>query len=539
MKTNKFILSAGLLALASASCTDLEVPVESQYTEYPTNDIAVEAKMATVYFKMRGPYGRRYFELLGCASDEFTSVAYDGGYYDGGFATNPSYHASTKSDATVDWYGELTSGITQANKIIVEMGGESADPKAIAPARAMRAFFTYILMDLWGDTPIMEKPIGDGEVVDRSPRPAVAEWIEKELLDVYPLLTEEVSANTYGKPTKWMALGLLARLYTNWAVFACADVTTYDAPIANPKAQACIDVCKLIEDSHLFNLGSVEYRFKFNHDNGPKIEDFIYAMPYDTYTQQGMQQGRAFTWKDLKSCKPTYYGEDFNNSFGGYMTLTPEFVELFNLEGDQRNNCILGLNETGLVYNYDPATLLPTKTPTIYKGNEIHLSKTIAITDYLKLDVGANATGYCQGLRPIKFFIKAEQYNNGRNQSNDFPIIRYADVLLMKAEALVRSNQSGAKELFNQIRRYVKAPELTTEPTLNDIYEERGREFMGECLRRDDMIRFGHYEDEFFPRYKTGEFAQYAKFDKTARIFPIHQDILNTNSSWKQNKGYE
>lgn len=538
MKTKNYIIAAGILALASTACTNLDVPVESQYTEYPKTEIAVEAKMADVYFQLRGPYGRRYFELLGCASDEFTALAFDGGYYDGGFAVNPSYHASAQSDATVDWYSELTSGVTKANKIIAELGGD--EEPAAAPARTMRAYFTYIMMNLWGDAPIIDHPLTDDETVARSPRPKVAEWIEKELLASYPNLTEKVDANTYGKPTKWMALGLLARLYTNWPVFACADVTTYDASkTANPKAQDVIKVCTMIEDSHKFNLGSMEYRFKFNHNNGPQVEDFIYVMPYDTYTQQGFQHGRAFTWKDLKSCKPTYYGVDISNSFGGYMTLTPEFVEIFNLEGDQRNNCIIGLEGDGTVYNYDPSTLLPTKTATDYKGKPIKLTRTIDVSkDPMKLDVGANYDGYCQGLRPVKFFINAEQYNNGRNQSNDFPLIRYADVLLMKAEALVRSNQPGAKDLFNQVRAYAKAPLLENEPTLDEIYDERGREFLGECLRRDDMIRFGHFEDEFFPHYKTGVYAEYANFDKTHRIFPLHQDVLNTNPGWKQNPGY-
>jgi len=49
------------------------------------------------------------------------------------------------------------------------------------------------------------------------------------------------------------------------------------------------------------------------------------------------------------------------------------------------------------------------------------------------------------------------------------------------------------------------------------------------------MIRFGHYEDEFFPHYKNNENAS---FDKTHRLFPISQNDLNVNSEWVQNPGY-
>ena len=134
----------------------------------------------------------------------------------------------------------------------------------------------------------------------------------------------------------------------------------------------------------------------------------------------------------------------------------------------------------------------------------------------------------------IKWFTTPADYNNGRNQSNDMPIFRYADVLLMKAEALTRQGSSGAKALFNQIRSYAGAPTIANEPTLQEIYDERGREFFDENWRRNDMIRFGHYEDEFFPHYK--DFPD-ASFDKRHRIFPVPQNTINLNG-WEQNPGY-
>ena len=72
MKTNKLILSAGVLALALASCTDLDVDIVSQYTSKPTADEAVEGEMANIYTKFRGPLGRRYMEAMTLTSDEYT-----------------------------------------------------------------------------------------------------------------------------------------------------------------------------------------------------------------------------------------------------------------------------------------------------------------------------------------------------------------------------------------------------------------------------------------------------------------------------------
>lgn len=539
MKYNKIFFMAGLLALATTSCTDLDVDVHSQYTNYPSNDIAVEAKMSDLYYHMRGVLGRRYMEAQAISSDEYTALSFSGAYTDEGTYAHQAFHDSKSVDASIGWYSDIAEGITKANKIIVDLGGNEAP--AAASARTMRALFHFYLMDNFGDVPILNYIPEDSAVVKRMPRKQVAEFIEKELKEAIPDLTEEVSANTYGKPTKWMAEALLAKLYINWAVYTAESVDKYDAATAqNPKLADCISLCDDIIGSGKFNLGSMSYRKKFSYDNGPEVEDFIYAMPYDAITQTGMQYQRPRTYRNIKGMDPSYYGSKLTQSAGGNMALTPEFASLFSLEGDERNLCVLG----GPVYIYDPTTLMPTSTPFMYKGEQVVFTKDIKLVtdsitgqpDWLYVNAGATTEGSRQGYHSIKFFTRADDYNNGRNQSNDLPIFRYADILLMKAEAIVRGGGSGdAKGLFNQIRSYAHAPELGHTPSLQEIYDERGREFLDENWRRNDMIRFGHYEDEFFPHYKSNP---YANFDKRHRIFPLPDNVRNLNPTWEQNPGY-
>ena len=553
MKTNiKRLFLAGLAAMA-VGCTNLDVDVDSQYTEYPTNDIAVEAKMADIYYHFSGVLGRRYMEQMCLSSDEWTAASYGGGWYDGGAYAHPALHNYTFEDATLDWFGTVTEGISKANKAIVDLGGSEAGA-AIAPARAIRAYFHWIIMDLWGDVPILDRIPEDGETIDRKPRAEVARWIESELLAAIPDLTEEVSANTYGKPTKWMAKALLAKLYINWAVYTASAVENYDAASAkNEKLADCIAQCNDIINSGKFNLGSMSYREKFSYNNGPQVEDFIYAMPYDTNTRQGMQYGRSRCWKNIKKMAPSYFGMALSQSGGGYITMTPEFVKkTFILKGDERNKCVIGLSsnlddyryvegqDENTVYVYNPSNLQMTNTVALIAGAgsdplKLKVNVTLATADDPTLDVGDNNNGYCQGCRSVKWYVIDDDFMNGRNQSNDVPIFRFADVLLMKAEALTRQGQGGAKELFNQIRSYAGAPVINGEPTLEEIYDERGREFFDENWRRNDMIRFGHFEDEFFPHYKN--FPD-ANFDKRHRIFPVEQEMLDLNVGWTQNPGY-
>ena len=539
MKLDKLILTAGLFAVALTSCTDLDIKPSSIYTEKPDENsgvdpmIIVEAKMADIYFHLSGTFGRRYMEAQCLASDEFTCLAFDGGYYDSGTYAHQALHNSDATDASLDWYSDLTSGITKANTALAELGS-GASTQMTAPARAMRAYFTWILMDSFGDTPILESVPAEGVVVPRSPRKEVAEWIEKELTEIIPSLTEDVTENTYGKPTKWMATALLAKLYINWAVYTAESVDKYEPTDANQKLDDCIAACDEIISSGKFNLGSVDYLHKFSYDNSWKVEDFIYAVPYDALNLQGFQYARPRSFKQLKNMLPNVYGstDKFTQSFGGNMVVTPEFAKLFNLEGDIRNLCIL----RGDVYNRDPKTLRPTSEPFEYNGKQVHFTETITlIKQDNTIDVGNDDNALQQGCHSIKWFITPADYNNGRNQSNDLPLFRYADILLMKAEALARLGQSGAKDLFNQIRAYAGAPQISGEPSLQEIYDERGREFFDENWRRNDMIRFGHFEDEFFPHYKN--FPD-ANFDKRHRIFPVEQEMLDLNVGWTQNPGY-
>lgn len=548
MKTNKLILSAGLLALALTGCTDLDVAVDSQYTQLPGSPAASNATMNDLYTRFRGTLGRRYMEATCLSSDEYTSLAYSGNWVDGYTYAHSSYHNYSYEDAVIDWMEDLG----RANVAAQEIANSDADDETKALARTMRAFHTFLMMDMWGDVPIADYQYLEAHNLptdNRVARPEVAKYIESELLACIDKLPTDVFGAQYGKPTKYMAQALLAKLYINWPVYTAASVDQYEAATAqNEKLGACRDICDAIIGANVFALGPDEYRFKFNWDNTERvkagtIKDFIYVMEYDTNVAQGMQWGRSHVYKDVKSIKPSMFGEFLNNSGGAYMTLTPEASNRFNLPGDQRNWMIFGLEDkdhnpaNGQVYVYDPETLLPTDVKALDReGNPLVFHKDIDVSgEVASNDVGDDLKGWSQGYRSAKWFMCNNDYSNGRNQSNDVPFFRYADILLTKAEVLVRLGQGGAKDLVNEIRTYAGAPALTTDPTLDDIYNERGREFFDELWRRNDMIRFGHYEDEWFPHYKSNPNAS---FDKNMRLFPISQNDLNVNAGWTQNPGY-
>jgi len=534
----KLIIPAAFLAVAYCSCTDLDVDVKSQYTTYPDSEIATEAKTSDVYYAFRGALGRRYNEAMTLSSDECMGVSFDGDYYDTGNYAHASLHNFKADDACIGYWSELSSGITKCNRVIVDLGGEDATVNA--PVRAIRAFYHFILMDSYGDVPILDHLLETDEVLERSPRADVAKWIESELLAVRDNVTTAVDASSYGRPTRWMVDALLAKLYINWNVYTM-DVTsaTWSATAANEKLNDCVSVCDDIIQSGLFNL-SDDYLKKFYPTNGASIKDFIYAMPYTASKQDGMTYARFRTWRrgDTDGNSGAgLYGMVVTKSVGGNLAVNPEFAALFNLEGDRRNDALF----KNALYQFNPSTYDVTTTPYTYKGTQVVLTQSVTLSTMDEnLNVGNNISGWSQGYRFNKFMMDPTAFGlYNRCQDNDVPVFRYADILLTKCEAILRgataTNGDTPMGLFNQIRSSVNAPAISATPTLDELLAERGREFFDENWRRNDLIRFGYFEKDW--GYKN-TINPAAKTDYTKRIFPVPTGILNENTNWTQNAGY-
>ncbi|KAB2814144.1 MAG: RagB/SusD family nutrient uptake outer membrane protein, partial [Paludibacter sp.] len=421
----KLFKAAAFLAFISGSCTDLDVDVKSQYTSYPDSEIAVEAKTSDVYFAFRGMLGRRYNEAMTLSSDECMGVSFDGDYYDSGNYAHPSLHNFMADDACIGFWSDLSGGITKCNQVIVDLGGE--DAKVVAPVRAIRAFYHFILMDSYGDVPVLDHVLDADEVLERSARADVARWIEAELLAVRENMTISVDASTYGKPTYWMVNALLAKLYINWNVYT-KDVTSsgWSAAAANEKINDCVAVCDEIIRSGLFDLGD-DYLEKFYPTNGYTVKDFIYAMPYTAVNQDGLTYARFRTWRKGDSNGnggAGLYGVVVSKSVGGNLAVNPEFAALFSLDGDRRNDALF----KGPLYQYDPSTYKVTTTPFTYKNTPVVLTRNIILkTEDENLNVGNTVSGWSQGYRFNKFMMDPVAFGlYNRCQDNDVPIFRYA-----------------------------------------------------------------------------------------------------------------
>ena len=151
------------------------------------------------------------------------------------------------------------------------------------------------------------------------------------------------------------------------------------------------------------------------------------------------------------------------------------------------------------------------------------------------------------------FRSKQADYDlHDRHQENDYPIFRLADIVLMKAECLLRGAHPPGGDtpasLMNIVRHCSGAPDVTGTPTIQDLMDERLRELILEPWRRNDLIRNGMFEDDWGAKngwYVDGVWHERLApdgtpaRDKTHRLMPINRGILEANTHWQQNPGYQ
>ncbi len=585
MKKYISLVSAALMMGGLLSCTDLNTDLNTVYVEFPDNPIAVEGEFNGCYRHLHGWFGRDFNEGVVAQGDEVMGCCYGlGNYYDDGRYLDASIHALSVDNYRACLMEGCLSGVTYTNTRISAYGGPDRNAPVVAPLRAIRAFYTFWMMDLYGDCPILDRPTEEGEQIDRQPRAEVARWIESELLDILSqegALSKANDVSTYGKPNYWMAAALLTKLYLNWGVYT-HDITIVDNDTPNEKLADCVKWADEIINSGLFEVGT-GYRKKFFPDNGVHIKDFIYAFDVDPATKPSGTTTwyRWFGFKKDGLCFPYTFGWLNPKSVAGQTVLTKEAVDRFCLPGDERNKMVLQGPQVTYDSNYEP-----TNTPVyVYMTAGQENTKIGQLTYHADFDFEdariynlgdeglpkpttatvKNGTAWLniqKGARLMKYPPREEDYTLwNREQANDYPIFRYADILLTKAECIMRGATptlgATVESLVNEVRACSGAPAVSGNFTMKDLMDERSREFILEPWRRNDLIRCGMFEDDWGQknRYKVWDNEEHTSFhwvdrldekngnvsvkEKFHRLMPIYRTTLESNLNWRQNPGYK
>ena len=533
----KYFIVAGFgLSIVLFSCTKLDETVYSQLTteQFNPTESDVASVIGPVYSNLRNVVSgwAGLYDVIEESSDAIVTPVRPNGWDDGGMYRRMHKHTWTPEEYhTGSLWSRIYTGVTHANRALymIESGKlpiAANKENYIAEIKVARAFYYYLLLDNFGNVPIVTQfDVPKGFLPTQSNRQLVYDFVLKEVNDNISLLSENVDATTYGRFNKWAAYTLLAKVYLNAGVYTGAT-----------KWAECIDACNKVLASNKYQL-QPDYRDLFKTNNEGSSE-FIFAVPYDEIYAGWLH------WH-MKSLHPvnqsTYNLQEA--PWGGSCAI-PQFINTYSpndkrlaqtwIMGQQFGSggdtlyCNLGADKMGQPLNY--------------------------INFVQSADYSSEDEGYRMGKYEIKMGAKGQL-------SNDVPIFRLADVMMMKAECLLRTGDaSGAAIIVSEVRArsfdnpvnatvtgaklegnsvykygFVQNGIITEQDNTGSIQyggflDELGWEFAAELHRRSDMIRFGVYTKKTWLSHRpNGDYR---------RLFPIPQSQLNNNTNLVQNPGY-
>ena len=478
---------------------------------------------------LQGTY-RGVYDYNSLTTDECIIPIRGGDWYDGGFWQDLYLHSWTASDQSLeDTWDYLYKVINLSNKAIEDLNSHKSLLTDVqlsaytAEARAVRAMFYWYTMDMWGNIPLITSTSQSLANTSQSKRSILYKYIWDELQAVEPLLPNEKSnlqGDYYGRMTRPVVDFLLAKLALNYEVYADDDWTDGVRPSGSDASftvdgqpmnawQTCAYYCdKLTADGYTL-MADRTANFSVHNENSTE-NIFVIPMDKTLYTQQFQYLFRS-----------RHYAHG-----GAY--------------GTASENGTCATLATVHEYGYGTDSVDNRWDQDFYSDTVYVDGKTIALDGggvlvYYPLEVTSTNLTYSKyirtaGARMKKYEVDRTAYNDGKNCDNDIVLFRYADAVLMRAEAHVRNGESGQADL-DAIRGRVGMP--SRKATLENILRERRMELMWEGWRRNDLIRYGLFNKAYDIRPQLdGEASGFTT------VFPIPARVLDLNKKLQQNIGY-
>lgn len=509
-----------VLGVIVAACTDLTdssedaIGVEIIEGEPPAvSDPA--AALTGVYSQLndlRGSGGT--FALMEHSSDEIMGPTRGTDWSDFGVWRQLHAHTWDPSHTEVlDAWNDLNEGVFAATQVIE---APSASAQQIAEGQFLRAFFTFYVMDLFGQVPVRAADAPPDAVPEVMNRPEAFNAIVKDLTAARPELPSLASGADAATASQEAVDFLLARLYLNRAVYTTSTPENPDAGPYNFDGEDMDEVIARVENIEGNSYTELTDFFQnFHWGNTTRSNELIFVRGATEGSDGNFNQ---FTWT-------LHYNHSPTGCCNGF-TVVPDFYDKFSDPSDVRKGAYIpGMSdESGILagflegqqYDSFDGPNNPGNPLTDRGGNALVFTR----------DVDLFYSNERMGIRVIKYLLNLD---NPEESGTDFVFFRYADALLMKAEAHFRKGETAqALAVINQIRTHRGAAELQ-DIDEQAILDERGFELYWEGWRRQDQIRFGVF---------TGTWDQKEQSDAYRVLFPIPQRALDTNPNLVQTTGY-
>ena len=275
--------------------------------------------------------------------------------------------------------------------------------------------------------------------------------------------------------------------------------------------EATIYFCDLVEIAG-FSLENIYINNFFVRNEHSKENIWTIPMDKDLYRTQQQNMTRSLHYRHAAA-----YGFTGENG----TSATPHTLKIFGYQTPHQDSRLEWCYWTDIVYDLNGEAVTDRNgQPLIYYPWEV------------KKDLSGGQYVETAGARMKKYEIDKNGILDGKLTDNDIVLFRFADVLLMRAEAKLRNGEDGHEDFF-QVRDRAGMPHV--ELTLQNLYNERLMELCWEGWRRQDMIRFRQYKSLY-----TGDDIEPVidESDGHTTVYPIPNDVLTFNDNLKQNPGY-
>jgi starch-binding outer membrane protein, SusD/RagB family len=542
---NKILALSGLVLMGTLSCTKLDPKLQSSILIDPNAGSvpAASALLNGTYNDMNDLiHGVGGLLNLECNTSDESLVPTRGGDW----------------DDNGDWRVMHQHGWTATRGAIVgaftTLGKTSSDALSTlaynpTPAQADEANFLlslsqFYFLDLFGQVPYREQAKFNS--IDAAPVYQPKEAVDAIVARLNGIITRNILPNNKGRANVNAAKFLLMKVLLNKGAFLNKTTPVFDNA---DMAQVVTLGTQLMSAGYTLNP---TYFNNFGPNNATTSTEAIWAWPNDGASSIGGLNSGSTNQRWMN----TFHYNSWNQAsvvgsagWNGFSTVA-DFYNMFEGHGDGTPATVIDTTKDQRVGGryFAGVTNISGVRPGMLAGQQYNSDGTkqkdrqgrdLAFTPAVNAVETDATTLERTGIRVIKYPPDYSNYNGG-NQRNQFQIFRYADVVLMVAEAKMRlstPDAAGALVLVNQLRAVRGATPWATLTMVdpanvanpNTLLAERGRELYWENWRRQDLIRFGVFLKPWALKTST---------DPKTLVFPIPSDQLIANPNLKQNAGY-
>ena len=561
-----FIVALAAVALLSTSCEGFlaeENFGNPTIEDMMSNEENIVLLVGQAYAEVKWVHDHwGYWGVSSLTSDECVCPTRIPGEHwaDGGYWKNLNTHNwNAFGDAFKNIWNSTISGAVLCNKLIntLDTYQENMSNEVYLQYRGelevMRSYYYYLLFDCFGRIPYLEvfedvtEPLMEPEIVWSH----LVACLERNAPNL-PAVTDATRATNYGRVTQGMAYSLLARLYLNAESYGCTPANIKFPQGCEVKIASATDFytnavrcCDVVINSGSYSIESNYFdNFKILNENSREnifviVEDG--NAKFDLRYNGSMSNKMRMVHLSLHYCHQTAWNM-IEKPWNGFAA-RPSYIDLF--DGKDVRGTGVGYGEETLGTN-NPNQFAWYVGPVTDKDGSILKDENGDDAVITKEIASLSEATWNDGARFWKYEVdKTKKYDWAEN---DYVLMRYADVLWMKEEAILRGGQ-GASGFntpdFQTLKKRAFAYEADPAAayaaaypnvlTLENILDERGREFSWECIRRRDLIRFNQFDKV---EYVTGNEA-------FRRWFPIPFSVIekakrdeNGTPIWTQNEGY-